>query len=312
MLPLPLCRLLHWDELVPLSKVLIFSTAEILILRWREMKSKCDIFVSFLAFHSVCLSQFFVEIISGFSQAAYTHITPNHLLFTSAFQREPGSEDFYTSPSCMFTRYSLDVRRCALRIITKRLSCIFFVYSHWQTQPRQSQHLCAFGCICQTAISQEPTTHSMYKSRDPMRCPRCMNLTSRDFNVTSPCKTNDAFSGWSSYPFLTSNLPSTLCTFYPYEDFSQIQPRRVSVSVFDTSTPGFALLYALFLLCSVVGRLTHFVRSREFTFSLRFTCVHPDWDNNMSVGVFFTFSNWHVVALMLQQLHCSTGWREQL
>ena len=47
------------------------------------------------------------------------------------------------------------------------------------------------------------------------------------------------FLEWSSYPFLNSNLPSTVCTFYPYEDFSQQQPRRVSMSLFDTSTPRF-------------------------------------------------------------------------
>lgn len=41
---------------------------------------------------------------------------------------------------------------------------------------------------------------------------------------------------WGSYGFLTSNLPSTVCTFYPYEDFSQMQPRRVSVSLYNTST----------------------------------------------------------------------------
>ena len=46
-----------------------------------------------------------------------------------------------------------------------------------------------------------------------------------------------AFSGWSSYPFLNTNVPSTLCAFYPYEDFTQMQPRRVSVSLYQTSLP---------------------------------------------------------------------------
>jgi len=43
-------------------------------------------------------------------------------------------------------------------------------------------------------------------------------------------------SDWASYDFLNTNLPSTLCAFYPYEDFSQMQPRRVSMSVYQTAT----------------------------------------------------------------------------
>ena len=59
--------------------------------------------------------------------------------------------------------------------------------------------------------------------------------------VERPLAPSHASSGWSSYPFLNSNVPSTLCAFYPYEDFSQMQPRRVSVSVYQTSLPRCSL-----------------------------------------------------------------------
>ena len=55
--------------------------------------------------------------------------------------------------------------------------------------------------------------------------------------VERPLAPSHASSGWSSYPFLNANVPSTLCAFYPYEDFSQMQPRRVSVSLYQTSLP---------------------------------------------------------------------------
>jgi hypothetical protein len=133
------------------------------------MKSKCEIFVSFRAFHSVRFSQFFVEIISGFSQAAYTHITPNHLLFTSAFPREPGSEDFYTSPSCKFTRYSLDVRRCALRIITKRLSCIFFLFIHTDKHSQDNRSI----CVPLAAFAKRPNHKNQQRTQCTSHVTQC-------------------------------------------------------------------------------------------------------------------------------------------
>ena len=73
-----------------------------------------------------------------------------------------------------------------------------------------------------------------------------------------------------------------------------MQPRRVSVSLMDTSTArcvGFSFDHD----CH-----TDAVPSKaEYTFILRFTCVHPDWDNNEYLPLTPTF----LLPLTVFQLH---------
>jgi hypothetical protein len=89
----------------------------------------------------------------------------------------------------------------------------------------------------QRACQCSPHVNQCGSPGKPSQCRYCAHSN----ETTAPLQNSNAilmhFLEWSSYPFLNSNLPSTVCTFYPYEDFSQQQPRRVSMSLFDTSTP---------------------------------------------------------------------------